>query len=344
MVLNACRKNDSFLLKDEQMNLLITGINGFVGCALAESLLRLGGHVNGTVRLLGKRNSFIPAGAKIYATGEINEETAWGKALHGVEVVVHLAARVHFVEDLSEDPPTEFRLVNTIGTEHLAEQAAQAGVKRFVYLSSIKVNGEQTFEQPFTETAPYHPADQYAASKVEAEKLLKKISGKTGMEVVIIRPPLIYGPGVKANFYKMMHWLDKGFPLPLGAIQNKRSLVALDNLISLIAICVEHPAAANQTFLVSDGDDLSTTDLLQHLMATLGSSVCLLPVPQCLLKFCLGILGKGHLAQRLCGSLQVDISKAKNVLGWRPPITVKEGLKVAAEWYLGEKIVLSNGE
>ena len=224
------------------------------------------------------------------------------------------------------------------GTLNFARQAASAGVNRFVFLSSIKVNGEQTqFGQRYTPNDTPNPSDPYGISKCEAEEGLRRIAEETGMEVVIIRPPLVYGPGVKANFLSMMRWLSKGVPLPLGAIRNQRSLVALDNLLDFIHTCLDHPAAANQTFLVSDGEDISTTDLLRRLAHALNVPARLLPVPQGLLEWGAKMLGRGDLSQRLCASLQVDISKARTLLGWQPPVTVDMALRRTAEHFLNSR-------
>jgi len=240
---------------------------------------------------------------------------------------------VHIMEDKSVNPISEFRRTNVAGTENLAWQAATAGVKRFVFLSSIKVNGEFTkIGCPFTADDAPSPQDPYGISKYEAELLLRKIASETGMEVVIIRPPLIYGPGVKANFESMMRCLALGFPLPLGAItNNRRSLVAIDNLIDLITICLNHRAAANQTFLVSDGNDLSTVDLLKNMGEALAQPARLLNIPPPLLSFGAKVFNKSSLYQRLCGSLQLDISKTQQVLGWTPSVSVKEGLRRTAQ-------------
>jgi nucleoside-diphosphate-sugar epimerase len=224
------------------------------------------------------------------------------------------------------------------GTLNLARQAAERGVQRFIFLSSVKVNGEQTLSgKQFAAQDKAVPVDAYAISKWEAEQGLLKIAQESRMEVVIIRPPLVYGPGVKANFLAMMRWLHKGLPLPLGAIQNKRSFVALDNLVDLVVTCLDHPAAANQVFLAGDGEDLSTPELLRRLGLALGSPARLLPVPVPLLKSGAALLGKSDMAQRLCGSLQVDISKARTLLGWSPPISVDEGLRRTAQFFLNEK-------
>jgi UDP-glucose 4-epimerase len=238
------------------------------------------------------------------------------------------------MQEATADPLEEFRRANVQGTLNLARQAAAAGVRRFVFVSSIKVNGEATqLGSPFKADDTPAPLDAYGVSKMEAEQGLREIARQTGMEVVIIRPPLVYGPGVKANFAVMMRWLKRGIPLPLGAIHNQRSLVALDNLVDLLVTCLTHPAAANQTFLVSDGDDVSTTELLRRMGQALGCPARLMPVQVSLLKLAAAMVCKRDVAQRLCGSLQVDIEKTRRVLGWTPPISLDEGLKKAGEAY-----------
>lgn len=301
----------------------VTGANGFVGQAVCAELVARGVTVRRLVRVIG-------ASLDVVAVGEISRETDWEAALTGVDAVVHLAARVHMITDSSADPLAEFRRVNVDGTLNLARQAAAAGIRRFVFVSSIKVNGESTLPgQAFAADDPPDPQDPYGISKYEAEQGLRDVAGQTGMEVVIVRPPLVYGPGVKANFLAMVQWLACGIPLPLGAIHNKRSLVALDNLVDLITTCLDHPAAANQTFLAGDGHDLSTTELLQRVALALGKPARLIPVPAGVLQWSAALLGKKAMMQRLCGSLQVDIGKAGNVLGWTPPVTVDEGLRRA---------------
>jgi nucleoside-diphosphate-sugar epimerase len=237
------------------------------------------------------------------------------------------------MNDKSTDPLAEFRQVNVEGTANLARQAAAAGVRRFVFLSSVKVNGEFTHEGcPFTADDAPAPEDPYGVSKHEAEQLLRQIATETGMEVVIIRPPLVYGPGVKANFESMMRWLARGVPLPLSAVtQNQRSLVALDNLVDLIMTCLSHPAAANQTFLVSDGEDLSTAQLLKRMGAAIGHPASLFYVPPSMLKLGAQVVNKPGIYQRLCGSLQLDIAKTRQLLGWTAPVSVDDGLRRAAE-------------
>jgi nucleoside-diphosphate-sugar epimerase len=239
------------------------------------------------------------------------------------------------MNDSATDPLAAFRAANVAGTLTLARQAAESGIRRFIFISSIKVNGEETRPgTPFSASDIPSPIDPYGISKAEAETGLQQIARDTGMEVVIIRPPLVYGPGVKANFQSMMRWLQRGVPLPFGSIQNKRSLVALDNLVDLITVCIDHPDAANQIFLAADGDDMSTPELLRRVAAALGTRARLLPVPQSALIGAASLIGKPAVAQRLCSSLQVDISAARDILGWQPPLSVKEGLRQTAEWFL----------
>ena len=310
-------------------NIFVTGGSGFVGSAV---VTRLESHSAFSVRAAIRQvNHSLPVTVDVVHVGGLASDTDWVAALQDINVVVHAAARVHVMQDAATDPLIEFRQVNVEGTLNLARQAVAAGVKRFVFISSIKVNGESMLlEKPCRADDPPVPVDPYGISKMEAERGLRQLAGKTGIEVVIIRPPLVYGPGVKANFRSMMRWLDKGIPLPLGAIHNKRSLVALDNLVDLIVTCIDHPAAANQTFLAGDGEDLSTTELLQRVAKAMGKPARLIPVPVWFLELGATLLGKRAPAQRLCGSLQVDISKAKNMLGWTPSISVDEGLRRAA--------------
>ncbi len=274
-----------------------------------------------------------PDGVEAVAIGSLSSDTDWTAALRNVEQVVHLASRVHVMNDKSSDSLAEFRRVNVEGTSALASQAAAEGVKRFVFLSSVKVNGEFTEAgHPFTADDVPAPEDPYGVSKHEAEQLLRQISAETGMEVVIIRPPLVYGRGVKANFAAMMRWLARGFPLPLAAVtQNRRSLVALDNLVDVIVTCLNHLAAANQTFLVSDGEDLSTAELLKRMGSAMGHPARLFYVPPAMLKLGATVLSKRGIHQRLCGSLKLDINKTRQLLGWTPLVSVDEGLLRAAE-------------
>ena len=289
----------------------MTGATGFLGRALIK---RLADDVRySPVATVRRRASGLVAGLQPILIGDLGAGTDWSSALLDVEVVVHTAARVHVMKDAAADPLIEYRKVNFEGTLNLARQAVQAGVKRFIFISSIKVNGEETVSgKPFTADDVPHPVDPYGVSKAETETALLELAVSTGMEIVIIRPVLVYGPGVKANFQSLMRWVSKGIPLPLGRIRNKRSLVALDNLVDLILTCIDHPGAVNQVFLVSDGDDLSTTELLQRVGKALGSPARLMPVPSGVINFASRLVGKSSISQRLLGSLQVDISKTRD--------------------------------
>jgi UDP-glucose 4-epimerase len=313
------------------VKVLVTGASGFVGSALCGHLLAKGQTVTGAVRSIPGKP--LP-GVEYRVVSDLSAETNWREALTGMDAVVHCAARVHIMKETSTDPLAAFREMNVKGTACLAEQAADNGVKRFVFISSIKVNGETTSRRPFTADNTPAPEDPYGISKWETEQVLQKIAEKTGLEVVIIRPPLVYGPGVRANFLRLMQAVKLGMPLPLGSINNRRSLVALDNLIDLIDTCLNHPAASNQTFLVSDGNDLSTTALLQNMAVALGRPTRLIPAPESLLRVVAKLLGKTSIAQRLCGSLQVDINKTREMLSWSPPVTVNEALRKTAAHFL----------
>jgi nucleoside-diphosphate-sugar epimerase len=248
--------------------------------------------------------------------------------LQGVATVIHCAARVHVIQETATDPLQLFRQVNVEATLNLARQAAEAGVRQFIFLSSVKVNGEQTEAgQPYTEASQPQPEDPYGISKWEAETALLQLAQQTGMAVTIIRPPLVYGPGVKANFLSMLRWVKRGIPLPLASTTNKRSFVYLENLVSLVLACIGHPAAANQVFLAADGQDLSTTELLRQAAAALQVPSRLLPCPPALLSLAARLAGKSSAAQRLLQSLQVDAAKARSLLGWAPPFTVEQGLR-----------------
>ncbi len=314
------------------MNVLVTGASGFVGLAVVN---RLAIHSKFIPRAAVRHiNHRLPAQVEVTQVGNLASATDWNAALQDIAVVVHSAGRAHVMQDTARNSLIEFRRVNVEGTLHLARQAAKTGVRRFVFLSSIKVNGEGTLSgKPYRAEDKAAPIDPYGISKMEAELGLQRLARETGLEMVIIRPPLVYGPGVRANFLSMMHWLDKGIPLPLGAIHNKRSLVALDNLVDLVVTCMNHPAAANQIFLAGDGEDLSTTELLQRMGKALGRSSRLIPIPAKFLEIGATLLGKKAVAQKLCRSLQVDISKTRKVLDWTPPLGVDEGLQKTAEWF-----------
>lgn len=306
------------------MRLLVTGAAVFFGRTVCTELAQLRHDVHRAVR---RRAS---SGGRYFELGGICSATNWSCALEGVNAVVHLAARVHFMHERAENPFEEFHKVNVAGTEHLARPAAASGSKRFVYLSSIGVNGAQAvLGKPFSETDKTNPHNAYALSKWEAEQGLLRVADETGMEVVIIWPPLVYGFSAPGNFGSLMRIVQRGWPLPLGAVHNQRSLVALDNLVDFIVTCITHPQAANQTFLVSDGQDLSTTELVRGMAQAAGVPARLLPVPVWALQAGASLLGKGDAVQRLCGSLQVEISKARSLLDWVPPVTVEEGLRRA---------------
>lgn len=314
------------------MRVLITGVSGFVGGALACRLLDEGSYrVRGVARRV---LSNAPAGLELCQSPELEPEADWSELLQDVEVVVHAAARVHMMNDQAADPLSEFRRANTEGTLRIARQAVEAGVRRFVFISSIKVNGEESpADRPYSADDVVAPVDPYGVSKHEAEQALLALARETGLEVVIIRPVLVYGPGVKANFQSMMRWLDRRLPLPLGAIHNSRSLVSLDNLVDLIVTCLQHSAAAGQVFLVSDGSPLSTTQLLRRMGLALGKPARLLPIPAVWLQLISRLLGRPAIAQRLCGSLCVDIEKTRRLLGWEPPVTVDEAMSRTARYF-----------
>ncbi|MEM5507004.1 SDR family oxidoreductase [Shewanella frigidimarina] len=307
----------------------LTGGTGFLGGSLLCAL------VNENVRCLGRQKPSTISDSSFYQS-EINADTDFTVAVQDTDVVIHCAARVHCMDDNSSNPLEKFREVNTYGTLNLAQQAADAGVKRFIFISTIKVNGESTdLGLPFKPNDSFIPTDPYGLSKYEAEVGLRKIAIETGMEVVIIRPPLVYGPGVKANFAAMMKWVNKGIPLPLGGIKvNRRSLVSLNNLVDLIITCIDHPNAANQTFLVSDDDDLSTTQLLINMGNALNVPNRLLSIPSCWFTFAAKLIGKPAISERLCGSLQVDISKTKELLNWHPPYSTAACFKKTADAFL----------
>jgi len=312
--------------------ILVTGSSGFVGSRLVEKLTDIVEYqVNALVRSAPTKPNARVCYHRLADFSRINVDN---ESLKDVEVVIHLASRVHVMDDTEIDPLAAFRSINVGHTLSLARSAAIAGAKRFIFVSSVKVNGEgTTLGHPYRETDAPQPVDFYGISKMEAEEGLRLIAADTGMEIVIIRPVLVYGPGVKANFLSMMRWLDKGVPLPFGAIHNRRSLVAVDNLADLIVTCMDHPAAANQTFLVSDGEDLSTTALLSRMAHALRKPARLIPVPSWILERGAVLMGKKTLSQRLCGSLQVDIEKTRTLLGWAPPVSVDDALAATAQYF-----------
>lgn len=324
---------DNFLiaLPSKRNGLLITGATGFVGRALICRIADEEIVVKGVTR---RTTTDWPVGVLPVVIDSIARETAWAPALEDVNTVVHLAARVHVMRDHAGDPLAEYRRVNVEGTLNLARQAARAGVRRFIFVSSIKVNGEETFiDKPYTADMAPAPVDPYAVSKSEAEIGLKKVAEQTGMELVVLRPVLVYGPGVKGNFLSMMRLMALGIPLPLGSIENRRSFLGIDNLVDLIWHCVDHPRAVNETFLVSDGEDVSTTELLQRLASCMGRRARLFSIPTSLLNKMASLAGKESVAKRLLGSLYVDISKTREQLAWTPPVSFEEGLRRTVDYY-----------
>ncbi len=311
--------------------IVITGATGFVGLPLCRALETKGHTILGIARSRGKK------GQTPLVALNIDTNTEWDELLANTQTVIHLAARVHIMNDTASDPLQSFREINTTATLRLAVAAANAGVRRFIFLSSIKVNGEFTTNQPFNEHSPAAPVDPYGISKHEAEEGLRKIAAVTSMEVVIIRPPLIYGPGVKANFLRLLSAAVRGIPLPLAGIKNRRSLVALDNLVDFIITCIDHPAAANETFLISDDKDLSTAELVQCMAKQAGHSARLFTLPQSIMELGAALLGKKAILDRLTHSLQIDSSKARQRLQWQPPISTDQAIDNTVAWYLQQK-------
>lgn len=314
-------------IRVQKLKILVTGCTGFIATELIKAL----GRVKGFTVVGTSRRPLREAQFEVAVVGEINALTNWKPCLLKIDVVVHAAGRAHVMHEISNCPLDEFRRTNVEGTLNLARQAVAAGVHRFIYISSIGVNGFQTEPgRPFVESDPPNPHDAYTLSKWEAEQGLIDISIATGLEVVIIRPPLVYGANAPGNFGYLLRAIQLDWPLPFDSLENKRSLVSLGNLIDFILTCMTHPSAANQTFLVSDGHDLSTPELIRHAAAALGVKVKLIRFPKFIIKLCAKIIGKSKATQRVCSSLQVDISKAQIILGWTPPLSVEEGLKSLA--------------
>jgi nucleoside-diphosphate-sugar epimerase len=312
------------------MRVLVTGANGFVGLQLCAAMLKQEWQVRAALRSLHQ----MPAGTESVIVGAIDGKTDWADALRGVDVVIHLAARVHVMKDTAADPLSEFLKVNLYGTTNMAQQAARAGVKRLVYVSSVKVNGEQTTgSHPFTESDEPNPQDPYAVSKWRAEQDLQRIAQETGLEVVTVRPPLVYGPGVKGNFIRLLDAIDRGISLPLAGANNLRSLVYVGNLVDALIACATHNAAAGQTYLVSDGNDVSTAMLVEKISKALGRKSRAFYFPPALLRAMAAVLGREEQVDRLFGSLRVNDEKIRRELAWFPPYTLEQGLRATAEWY-----------
>ena len=316
---------------------LITGADGFVGNAVCRRLLE-----SGLTPRAGLRNASLwpalqaatPGLDEFAVIGDLGANPDLRSALEDVSAVVHLAARVHIMHDSALDPLNEFRRVNVGGTVAMALAAAAEGVRRFVFVSTVKVNGESTAGRPFTEGDLPAPQDPYAVSKWEAEEALRGIAAETGLEVAIIRPPLVYGPGVRANFLRLMRLVERGLPLPLPNTNNRRSLIGVENLADCLVRCVMHPGAANHTFMVSDGQDVSTRELVVRLAPSLGRSARFLPVPELALRLAARLVGKQSAINRLLGSLEIDSSNVRRTLEWEPPVTFSCGLEATARWYL----------
>lgn len=306
-------------------HVLVTGANGFVGQALCKLLASTGWRVRRAVR--------NGSGEGEFAVRDIGPDTDWHSAVESMECIVHLAARTHVITGNSRDDASAYRRINVAGTVNLAKTAAQRGVRRFIFLSSIKVNGERTSDHAFTENDTPAPEDAYGRSKLEAELALSQVAKDTELEVVILRPPLIYGPGVKANFLRLMHLSARKMPLPFAAIQNRRSLIFLGNLVDAIAACMEHPAASGKTYLVSDSESVATPELVRQISGALGVAPRLFPFPTPLLGIGARLLGRHSEWERLSGSLQIDSSRISTELNWQPPFTMTQGLAETARWY-----------
>ena len=312
---------------------LVTGANGFVGRALCAELARCGYLVRGAVR---ESSRAIELPGEVVAVGDLGGDTDWSPALAGVQVVIHLAARVHVMQETAVDPGAVFRDVNVRATSGLARAAALHGVKRFVYVSSIKVNGEATTDKPFTPDDVPHPQDSYAVSKWEAEQVVRRIAKESGLEVAVVRPPLVYGPGVGGNFLRLLKLIERGVPLPLASIDNRRSMIYIGNLAAALITCAAHPAAAGTTYLVSDGEDVSTPQLIATLARLMEKSPRLWPFPSVILHSMGRLIGKADEIERLIGSLQVDSSRIRNKLGWTPPFAVEQGLAETIRWFVNQ--------
>jgi len=316
------------------IDILITGSSGFVGRALLRRLKAAGYSLVAAVR---SKDAQMPVDLQTVIIDNISLTTDWSPALIDVGTVVHCAARVHVMHEKAADALTAFKEVNLHGTLNLARQAAAANVKRFVYVSSIKVNGEYTDEKPFTESDNANPQDPYGISKWQAEEGLHAIGRETGMEIVIIRPPLVYGPGVKANFFNLLNIVSKSLPLPLGSIKNSRSMIYVENLVDALIVASTHPKAAGQTYLVSDGLDVSTPRLISMIATAMKKPNRVFAFPVSLMRLAAKCIGKSHVIDRLTQSLQVDSSKIRSELGWNPPYTMEQGIQVTVDWFIHAK-------
>lgn len=317
--------------------ILVTGATGFVGRALCHELIARKHIVRAAVRRANGENR-LPLECEVTAIGAIGAGTDWSIAVERTDVVIHLAARVHVMRETAADPLEAFREVNVVGAERLARAAASSGVKRLVYVSSIKVNGESTVGTPFTEATAPSPLDAYSISKHEAELALRRVAQETGLEVVIVRPPLIYGPSVGGNFLRLLKFVARGVPLPLARVNNQRSMIFLRNFLDALAVCAIHPGAAGKTYLVSDGRDVSTSQLMHDLARLMRMPSLLWPCPTALLWLAGRFIGKSDEIERLLDSLQIDSSQIRRELGWVPPFTMEQGLAETVRCFQGRDV------
>lgn len=314
------------------MKVIITGASGFVGKALCKRMVSNGWQVRGTIRSMEQATSF-PAGVEVVQIKSIGVDTDWSDALTEVDTVVHLAARVHVMRETASEPLKEFRKTNIEGTARLAQQAAAAGVKRFVFMSTIGVNGDSTASKPYTEEDDPAPHNMYSVSKREAEDRLAGIGAETGMEIVMVRAPLVYGPGNPGNFRSLLRIVSKGIPLPLASVGNRKSFIYVGNLVDALVTCASHPAARG-IYLVSDGEDVSTPELIRRVAAALGRPARLFPFPPSMMQLFGKLTGKSDAVERLVSSLTIDSSKIRRELEWKPPYTMEQGLKETGEWFI----------
>ena len=314
---------------------LVTGAGGFIGRALTAALAESGNMVRAVSHSANVR--MAAPGIETVEIGDIGAKHGWHSVLSGIDTVVHLAGRTHLLRDQNVDPLAEYRRVNVAATARLAQDACACGVRRMVFVSSIKVNGECSSGRPFSETDRANPKDHYAISKWEAELALQDIGASSGLEVVILRPPLVYGPNVGANFLRLMQLVGSGIPLPFARVSNKRSMIFLGNLVDALITCINQPGAAGETFLVTDGEDVSTAELIRRIAEALEVHPRLWPFPPSVLQTMANLVGRGDTATRLLGSLTVDASHIRDCLGWQPPISMKQGLKETANWFRQEQ-------
>ena len=311
--------------------ILVTGATGFVGRHLSNVLLSEGHEVLGTTRK--DTGATSETDLRLTTIPDIGDYVDWAPALQDVDSVVHLAARVHVMKESAEDPLATYRRTNVAGTENLLRRAGKHGIKRFVFISTVKVHGDATYGTPYSTADTLAPTDPYGCSKLEAEELVKRIGAEDGIETVIIRPPLVYGPGVAGNFLRLLRLVDKGIPLPFGLVENVRSLVGVDNLCDLIRECLTNHSAVGKRFLVSDNSDVSTRELVGHIATAMSKRARILPVPPRMISLAAKLVGKSAEASRLLDSLQVDISDTMQTLNWKPPVSLEDGVRSTVRWH-----------